>query len=90
MSDPRLSDEATGLPPLDELNDDPSVLALLWATGEGLGGTPANPHPVIYLHVRGLSTNPDDPTGVDWVQAHIAFPRDAVADVISVLTHALE
>jgi hypothetical protein len=70
MTDPRLSDEATGLPPLDELNDDP--------------------HPVIYLHVRGLSTNPDDPTGVDWVQAHIAFPRDAVADVISVLTHALE
>jgi hypothetical protein len=56
--DPRVSDEATGLPPLEELGDDETLVVLAWSSGEGLASNPLAgdvPVAVRYLHLRGLA-----------------------------------
>lgn len=81
MDDDRLTDEATGLPPLDELGDDEVLVVLAWASGEGLAQLPDSPTPlaVRYLHARGLAKAPDGT--VEWVQVHLAVPMDHAMDV---------
>lgn len=79
--DPRVSDEATGLPPLEELNEDEVMIVAAWASGEGVVQTPLAVEPIAvrYLHLRGLALS-DDGTP-EWVQAHVAVPVDHAIDV---------
>jgi hypothetical protein len=80
--DPRTSDEATGLPPLEEVEAESSLVVCSWTTGSGLVENPGigEPVPVRWLHVRGLINN-DDNSGVQWGQLHVAVPVDAVMDL---------
>lgn len=90
--DPRVSDEATGLPALDELGDDPAVLVLAWATGEGLVSSPASGavEACVFLHVRGLVPGELGPGSADWAQAHLAIPRDELEQVLASLRAAAD
>lgn len=83
MTDPRLSDEATGLPPLEELGDDPVVLVLAWATGDGIAANDftKSDEPCRYLHVRGLIKSETPGYAAEWTQAHFAIPTAAVMDL---------
>jgi hypothetical protein len=83
--DPRVSDEATGLPPLEELGDDETLVVLAWSSGEGLASNPLAgdvPVAVRYLHLRGVA-NSDLAAGVvaEWAQLHIAVPVEVALDV---------
>lgn len=88
MSDPRVSDEATGLPPLDELGNDPAMIVLAWASGEGVVSSPHTGEAlaVRYVHLRGLIEAPtDEPHKVEWAQVHIAVPVEHAMDVAAAL-----
>jgi len=85
------SDEATGLPPLGELNEagvpaDGELLLLKGATSQGLVMLHDNaPIPVRYIHVRGLTPG-GKPGNVDWAQVSIAIPEHLVPQIIHGLT----
>lgn len=82
--DPRVSDEATGLPPLEELGDDETLVVLAWSSGEGLVHNPLADVSVAvrFLHLRGLANNSDRPGVVaEWAQTHIAVPVEVALDV---------
>lgn len=86
--DPRVSDEATGLPPLGEIGTDETMLVLAWEGGVGVVSSPFThkDEPVRFLHLRGLAVGlSGDPEDVDWVQVHIAVPVEHAVDVASVL-----
>ena len=88
MFDPRVSDEATGLPPLDEIGTDVAMLAAAWASGEGLVTVPFTSEIVAvrYIHIRGLVPNPDGgPGDAEWAQVHIAVPVEHAAEVAAAL-----
>lgn len=87
--DPRVSDEATGLPPLEDIENDITLVVLAWAGSEGIaaytadgvavdGGTA-----VRYLHLRGLIEGGE--SGVEWAQIHIAVPVEHAVDVAACL-----
>lgn len=83
--DPRLSDEATGLPPLGVVDPTNTCIGLAWDASEGLV---YNPHtdqsiPVRYLHVRGLYN--EDDGKVMWGQCFIAVPVDVALEVAAAL-----
>jgi hypothetical protein len=82
--DPRVSDEATGLPPLEELNDDETILVVAWASGSGVAQSPMAEEtvPCRYLHLRGVAQGPDGP---EWAQIHIAVPVEHAVDVAAAL-----
>jgi hypothetical protein len=84
--DPRVSDEATGLPPLEEVETQSSLVVCAWDAGSGIAGHPGmgDPIPVRWLHVRGL-VNTDDDDGVQWGQLHIAVPVEHALDVAAAL-----
>lgn len=87
--DPRVSDEATGLPPLEEVEIDAALLVLAWSGGTGAVVSPhsAESVPVRWLHVRGLVREGDgsDPTKVEWAQLHLAVPVEHAVDVAATL-----
>lgn len=88
MNDPRHSDEATGLPPIDEIEAETTLVVLAWAGSEGIaartsGGEIEADTAVRYLHVRGLIVG--GPTGVEWAQIHIAVPVEHAVDVAACL-----
>lgn len=94
VGDLRLSDAATGLPPLEEVEPADTVLLLGWAASEGLVVSPvtAEPAAVRYLSVRGLAMLEPDlvgagraPNDPQWVQVHIAVPVEAALDVAAAL-----
>jgi len=88
---PDPSDEATGLPPLEDIEPRMAILAVKLCAGDGAVAIPFTNPPdttqVKYLSFRGLV-----PTGamlnqVEWAQVHIAVPlgdlpalRRAIAD----------
>lgn len=86
-----VSDEATGLPPMDhpdELSN--ALLALTGAKGgEGIATIPGSDDTVAvkYLHLRGLIRQ--DPydlnAGADWAQVTLAIPAAIVDAVIAAL-----
>lgn len=83
MSDPRVSDEATGLPPLDEVEPEIALLGMAWAVTEGIVQSPVTEETVAvrYLSVRGLVHGPDGGP-VEWNQVHIAVPAEALGDLV--------
>jgi hypothetical protein len=84
--DPRLSDEATGLPPLEEIGTDDIMLVLAWAGGEGLATSPISgkTEACRYLHLRGLAVAADG-ASAEWAQVHIAVPVSHALDVAATL-----
>lgn len=88
MDDPRVSDEATGLPPLEEIGTDETLLVLAWASGSGVASSPftGRDEACRFLHLRGLAVAPGGgPTDVEWVQVHIAVPVEHAVDVAAAL-----
>lgn len=94
VGDLRLTDAATGLPPLEEVEPADTVLLLGWYASEGLVVSPvtAEPAAVRYLSVRGLAMLDPDlvgagraPNDPQWVQVHIAVPVEAALDVAAAL-----
>jgi hypothetical protein len=82
--DPRVSDEATGLPPLEELGDDETLVVLARSSGEGLASNPLAgdvPVAVRYLHLRGLANAELLAGTIQWAQVHIAVPVDDALDL---------
>lgn len=73
------SDEATGLPPLADVESEVTLLVLAWTASEGVVQTPDDKIVAVrYLSVRGLMTS-GDPTDVAWAQCHLAVPvKDAL------------
>lgn len=84
--DPRTSDEATGLPPLEEVEAESSLVVLAWTSGVGVVANPGigEPTPVRWLHLRGLINN-ENGDGVQWGQLHIAVPVEHAVDVAAAL-----
>lgn len=82
----RVSDEATGLPPLHEVVAEDAVMVCAWDASVGVVQSPHSLHPipVRYLHVRGLSL-PIDGGKPEWVQCHIAVPVEHCMDVAMAL-----
>lgn len=90
--DPRTSDEATGLPPLEDIDGEVTVVVLAWAGGEGVAamtadGKVGDTTAVRYLHCRGLIEG--GPTGVEWTQVHLAVPIEHAMDVAATLAAGL-
>lgn len=88
MKDRRTSDEATGLPPLEEVDPDSALLVLAWSASIGVVAIPDEDAPVAvrYLSLRGLTrSTPGDPTKVEWAQFHIAVPVEHAMDVAAAL-----
>jgi hypothetical protein len=83
MTDPRVSDEATGLPPLEELGNDPVMLVLAWATGNGIASNDFtdSEEPCRFLHLRGLVVSETAGYSAEWAQIHFAIPVEAVMDL---------
>lgn len=91
MTETAISDEATGLPPLEELGDDETLIVLAWVGGTGIVQSPHSTEdiPVRYLHARGLAvpTEAEKAQGAEatWVQVHLAVPVDHAVDVAAAL-----
>lgn len=87
--DPRCSDQATGLPPLEQIGpDDYPMLVLDWMGGEGIVVSPHTEQtiPVRYLHLRGLVRSDEPGATAEWVQFHIAVPAEVASLVAATLT----
>jgi hypothetical protein len=85
MDEERLTDEATGLPPLEEADPEASMVVLAWAASEGIvAGASPEPQAVRWLHVRGLALQ-EDGTGAQWTQLHFAVPVEHALDVAAAL-----
>jgi hypothetical protein len=83
-TDPRVTDEATGLPPLEEPDPNDCILVAAWAGGIGVVQAPGDDAPVAvrFLHVRGLVRgDPKNPQLVSWGQVHLAVPVEYAVDV---------
>lgn len=80
-----LSDEATGLPPLEEVEEEDAILVLAWATTEGVVASPTavEPAAVRYLSVRGLIVG--EKGLPQWAQVHLAVPIEIAVDVAAAL-----
>lgn len=88
QEDPRVSDENTGLPPLDQVDPDDTLLVCAWVGGTGVAMTPGSDEtiPVRYLSVRGLTRGtPGDPHSAEWAQFHLAVPVEHAVDVAAAL-----
>lgn len=83
MTDPRLSDEATGLPPLAQVEDERALFVLDWYTSEGivLSGFTNETKAVKFLHARGLVRGERGGAEVEWAQAYIAIPTEVVMEL---------
>lgn len=81
-NNPQISDETTGLRPLEELDPPASILLLGWYVSEGVVALPANQGTVAvrHLHVRGLVQG-DKPGEVEWAQFFVSVPVEHALDV---------
>lgn len=88
MGEEQLSDEATGLPPLENIENELTILALAWSASEGLVASPLadEPQPVRFLHVRGIIPGDGGPEDTPiWAQAYIAVPFDVAMEMAAAL-----
>lgn len=88
VEDPRVTDQATGLPPLEQVDPGDTILLAAYAASEGVAMSPASGQaiPVRYLSVRGLIRgDADDPRSAEWGQIHVAVPVEHVMDVCASL-----
>lgn len=83
--DPRLTDEATGLPPLEQVEADHALLVVAWTASAGVATSPLTGAavPVRFLSVRGLSNGPGGRP--EWAQVHLAVPVEHAVDVAAAL-----
>jgi len=84
----RASDDATGLPPLEIIEPETTLVVAAWDATEGVaartaGGEIEADVPVRYLHARGLIQG--GPTGVEWAQIHLAIPVELALDVAAAI-----
>lgn len=84
-----ISDEATGLPPLSEIDADDSIFVVAWQLGsEGLVNLESEaPVPVRYLSLRGVVKTDD---GAEYSQVHIAFPHNLVRPMLETWLEQLD
>lgn len=82
------SDDATGLPPLDQPIEDDTLWAMTFASGEALVLSPIDRSPVaaFVLSARGLL---NDSGGSTWAQMHLALPHGAITGLRDRLTEYL-
>lgn len=86
--DPRVSDEATGLPPLENVDPDNALLVCAWVGSVGVAMMPGQDDTIAvrYLSVRGITRGkPGDPHSAEWAQFHIAVPVEHAVDVAAAL-----
>lgn len=75
------SDEATELPPLGEVREEDSLLALDWMIGtEGIVTLMDRDMPVHYLSVRGIDKDELGTPG--FTQVHIAMPAEGLRELL--------
>lgn len=84
------TDEATGLPPLAEVDEMMTLVVVDYTAQEGLvGGSLIDPPvPARYLSLRGLMLPPPDAGHnhpAEWYQVHVAVPVDIALDVAAAL-----
>lgn len=88
VEDDRVSDAATGLPPLERVTTADTILLAAFAASAGVAFSPVTkqPIPVRYLSVRGLINAPaSDGHAVEWGQIHVAVPVEHTLDVAAAL-----
>lgn len=84
-----VSDEATGLPPLEEITPEASLLALAWEIGhEGLVSVEGQTMAVRYLSLRGVQFD-EDGSG-EYAQLHVAMPVDGLVDLLKMWLEQLD
>lgn len=86
--DPRVSDEATGLPPLEQVDPDDTMLVCSWVGSVGVAMVPGRDETIAvrYLSVRGITRGtPGDPHSAEWAQFHLAVPVEHAVDVAAAL-----
>lgn len=77
------SDEATGLPPLEEVDHETSSLVITWVLGaETVGSINGEVVPFKILSVRALEPAADAEGKADWTQFHLAFPDELVRPLL--------
>jgi hypothetical protein len=69
-----MTDEQTGLPPLDEPTEADTLWAMVFGSGQAdvLSPIDGSPRGCLVLSVRGLN-------GPDWAQMHLAFPHGTIS-----------
>jgi hypothetical protein len=77
--DPRMTDEATGLPPLGSVDPENTIFGLGYFVGRGTTMNDSGVVPVVFLGVRGL-----DRDNV-WAQCFIAIPEDGFDNIVKLL-----
>lgn len=79
--DERVTDEATGLPPIETIDPLNCIVVAAWQASEGIVHNPATgvDIPVRYLSVRGLYNETGN--SMYWGQIHIAVPVEHAVDV---------
>jgi hypothetical protein len=88
MADDRLTDTATGLPPLEDVDPNNALLVFSWIGSHGISTVPGTNEtiPVRFLSVRGIARGEDDnPMSPIWSQIHLAVPTMAAVDVAATL-----
>lgn len=86
MTSDRLSDEATGLPPLCDVEPNHALLTLAWCASEALVTSPitGTVEPCRVISLRGLQRAPGSGEP-EWGQVHIAVPVEVALDVAAAL-----
>lgn len=80
-NDPQYSDEATGLPPLADLDQNNAILLRAWHVTEGVASVHGNQTQAMRtLHVRGLVRG-DGPADIEWGQVFVSVPVELVMEV---------
>lgn len=83
-----MSDEATGLPPLEHVDPDDAMVVCAWVGSVGVVMMPGSEETVAvrYLSVRGVVRGkPGDPHSAEWAQFHLAVPVEHAVDVAAAL-----
>lgn len=83
------SDQATGLPPLDEPDPGDGMIMTSHAVSEGLIAHPKGDQAVVFLSVRGLVRDDRARSGVGWAQFHIGVPHEQLPKLIAELSMGL-
>jgi hypothetical protein len=88
VEDDRVSDAATGLPPLERVTREDTILLAAYSASVGVALSPVTrqPIPVRYLSVRGLINAPaGEDHAMEWGQIHVAVPVEHTLDVAAAL-----
>ena len=77
------SDEATGLPPLEEVDHSAASMVVTWMLGaESIGSVNDEPVPFKILSLRVLEPVEEEDGAADWTQLHLAFPDELVRPML--------